>query len=106
MVETTRSAGTFKLGLHGNMEEGACTHNLTETCLSKTQWFNYYNTRTEREKIKSELSITYTQQKTQKVSLFKQNHEKKPQKYRINEKNDNMYINTIKYHIINENETE
>jgi hypothetical protein len=78
VAETTRSAGTFKLGLYGNMEGSAYTHNLTDTCLSKTQWFYYHNTRTEREKIRSELSITHIQHNTQKASICKQNHEKNP----------------------------
>ena len=61
VATTTRSAGTSKLGLYGNMEGGACTHNLTTTCISKSQWCNNHHTQTEREKIKSDsLIITHT----------------------------------------------
>jgi hypothetical protein len=90
VVDITRSAGTFKLGLYGNIEEDACTHNLTKTYVSKTQWFDYHNICTEREKIKSELSTT------QQASRCKQNHEKKPQKYKINDRNDNTHTNVSK----------
>jgi hypothetical protein len=55
---------------------------------------------TEREKIKRS-SLLHIQQNTQKASLCKQNHEKKPQKHKINEKNDNININISKYYIIN-----
>jgi hypothetical protein len=101
VVNTTRSAGTFKLGLHDNMEGGACTHNLTKTCVSKTQWFDYHNICTEREKIKSELSTIHTQQNTQQASRCKQNHEKKLQKYKINDRNDNTYTNVSKCCVTN-----
>jgi hypothetical protein len=101
VADTTRSAGTFKLDLHGNMEGDACTHNLTKTCLSKIQWLEYHNICTEREKIKSELSTIYTQQNTQQASRCKQNHEKKPQKYKINDRNDNTHTNVSKCYTTN-----
>jgi hypothetical protein len=98
-VITTKSAGTFKLGLHGNMEGDACTHNLTRPCISKTHWLHNQNTHTEREKIKTELSDKYTHQHTQDASLVTQNHEKSPQKNKIKKEKYNYNINSKPNHL-------
>jgi hypothetical protein len=100
VVVTIRSAGTFKLGPHGNMEEGACTHNFTKPCISKTHWLQNQNTHTEREKIKRELSDKDTQPHTQKVPQDTQNHEKNYKKNKIKVEKNNDNTNTLKCHIL------
>jgi hypothetical protein len=101
VVVTTRSAGTFKLGLHGNMERGACTHNLTKLCISKAHWLYNQNTHTEREKIKRELSDTHTHNHTQDAPKTTQNHEKNSQKLKTNEKKDNIHVYMSNCQLIN-----
>jgi hypothetical protein len=101
VVETTRSASIFKLGLHGNMEKDACTHNLTKPCISKAYWLYNQNIHIEREKIKRELFDIYTYNHTQDVSKTTQNHEKNFQKLKTNEKKDNIYVYMSNYHLTN-----
>jgi hypothetical protein len=82
------------------MEGGACTHNLTKPCISKTHWLQNQNTHTEREKIKRELSDKYTQQHIQKISQGTQNHEKNHKKNKIKEGKNIHNTNTSKCHIL------
>jgi hypothetical protein len=91
VANTTRSAGTFKLG---NMEEDACTYNFTKPCINKTHWLQNQNTYTEREKIKRELSDKHTQPHTQKVLQGTQNHEKNYKKNKIKMEKNNDNTNT------------
>jgi hypothetical protein len=100
VANTTRSAGTFKLGPHNNREEGACIHNFTKPCISKTHWLQIQNTHTEREKIKKELSDKHTQPHIQKVSQGTQNHEKNYNKNKIKEEKNNDNTNTLICHIL------
>jgi hypothetical protein len=93
IVVTIKSAGTFKLGLHDNMEGGACTHNLTKLCISKAHWLYNQNTRTEREKIKRELSDIYTYNHTQDAPKTTQTMKKIPKNSKqIRKKIIHMYI--------------
>jgi hypothetical protein len=88
VVVITRSAGIFKLGLHGNIERDICIYNLTKPCISKAHWLYNQNTHTEREKIKRELSDIYTHNHTQDTPKTIQNHEKNSQKLKTNKKKD------------------
>jgi hypothetical protein len=82
------------------MGKGACTHNFTEPCISKTHWLQNQNIHTQREKIKRELSDIYTQQYTQKVLPGIQNHEKNCKKNNIKEDISTDNTNTLKCYIL------